>query len=482
MRANGRHYRAMRGGAIAAALLTLAASAAAQRPRISANVRQYVTIDTLMLVLAHARVIDGTGAPPRENQTIVVRDGRIAALGDAASIQQPAGAQVIDLTGKSVIPGLVMMHEHLYYPSGSDTYSNLSESFTRLYLAGGVTSMRTAGNSNGYGEINIANEIRRGEKPGPWIDATAPYLTGPGLDITQFYELKNAADATRVTSFWADAGATSFKAYMSITRAELAAAIREAHRRGLKITGHLCSVTYREAAALGIDDLEHGFFVSTDFAPDKKPDVCPGQKPGMTALAAVDPNGAAFKSLVADLVSHHVALTSTLTVFETFAPGQPEPPGIDVLDPILKDEFQKFRASLEKKNDPFYADLFAKARKMEVQFVRAGGLLLAGTDPTGAGGVIPGYSDQHQVELLVGSGFTPLEAIRICTLNGATYLGRTRDIGSIAVGKQADLVVIDGNPAANISDIRKVATVFKQGVGYDPAKLIASVKGKVGLF
>lgn len=482
MNANRIHRSVMRGDMIALAFLALATSAAAQRPKISANVRQYVTIDTPTVVLAHARVIDGTGAPPRENQTIVMRDGRIAALGDASSIQQPTGAQTIDLTGKTVIPGLVMMHEHLYYPSGSDTYSNLSESFTRLYLAGGVTSMRTAGNSNGYGEINIANEIRRGEKPGPWIDATAPYLTGPGLDITQFYELKDAADATRVTSFWADAGATSFKAYMTITRAELAAAVKEAHRRGLKITGHLCSVTYREAAALGIDDLEHGFFVATDFTPGKKPDACPGQKPGMTALAAVDPNGAAFKSLVADLVSHHVALTSTLTIFETFAPGQPEPPGIDVLDPILKDEFQKFRASLEEKKDPFYGDLFAKARKMEVQFVRAGGLLLAGTDPTGAGGVIPGYSDQRQVELLVGSGFTPLEAIRICTLNGATYLGKTRDIGSIAVGKQADLVVIDGNPAANISDIRKVATVFKQGVGYDPAKLIASVKGKVGLF
>ncbi|MEP7065857.1 MAG: amidohydrolase family protein [Gemmatimonadota bacterium] len=474
---------AMRGSARAAALIVVATvSLAAQRPTLSPNVRKYVAIDTPTVVLAHVRVIDGTGAPPRENQTIVVRDGRIAALGDAATVQQPAGAQVLDLTGKSVIPGLVMMHEHLYYPSGSDTYSNLSESFTRLYLAGGVTSMRTGGNANGYGEINIANEIRRGEKPGPWIDATAPYLTGSGLHITQFYELKDAADATRMTSFWADAGATSFKAYMTITRAELAAAVKEAHRRGLKITGHLCSVTYHEAAALGIDDLEHGFFVSTDFVPDKKPDVCPGQKRGIQALAAISRSDAAFKALVADLVAHHVALTSTLTVFETFATGRPEPPGLDVLDPILHDEYTKFRASLEEKKDPFVADLFAKERVMEVQFVRAGGLLLAGTDPTGAGGVIPGYSDQRQIELLVEGGFTPLEAIKICTLNGATYLGKTRDIGSIAVGKQADLVVIGGNPAANISDIRKVETVFKQGVGYDPAKLIASVKGKVGLF
>ena len=202
----------------------------------------------------------------------------------------------------------------------------------------------------------------------------------------------------------------------------------------------------------------------------------------MTALAAVDTNGAPFKALVADLVAHHVALTSTLTVFETFTPGTPEPPGLDVLDPILQDQFEQFRASVNKKTESIYIALFAKERAMELQFVHAGGLLIAGTDPTGGGGVIPGYSDQRQIELLVGSGFTPLEAIKICTLNGATYLGRAKQIGSIAVGKQADLMVVSGNPAAKISDIRNVEMVFKQGIAYDPAKLIASVKGKVGLF
>jgi imidazolonepropionase-like amidohydrolase len=467
---------------LAAACVIFAAPAVAQRPTLSKNVLQYVAIDTPTVVLTHVRVIDGTGAPPREDQTIVVRDGRIASVGDASASQAPAGAQTLDLTGKTVIPGLVMMHEHLYYPTGPGVYANLEESFTRLYLAGGVTSMRTAGNSNGYGEINIAHEIERGDKPGPWMDATAPYLQGPGLGITQMYELKNADDAQRMTSFWADVGATSFKAYMNITNAELRAAVKEAHKRGLKITGHLCSVTYHEAIADGIDDLEHGFFVATDFVADKKPDVCPGQTVGMTALAAVDTSSAPFKSLVADLIAHHVALTSTLTVFETFTPGTPMPPGQDVLDPILQQQFAQFHDAVQKRTGSIYASLFAKERAMEVQFVRAGGLLIAGTDPTGAGGVIPGYSDQRQIELLVGSGFTPLEAIRICTLNGASYLGRTKDIGSIAVGKQADLVVIDGNPVANIADIRKVQMVFKQGVGYDPAKLIASVKGKVGLF
>lgn len=465
-----------------AMLPSLATPAAAQRPTLSPNVRQYVTVDTAVVALTHVRVIDGTGAPAREDQTIIVRDGRIAAMGSAATVQPPAGAQLLDLAGRTVIPGLVMMHEHLYYPTGPGVYGNLSESFTRLYLAGGVTSMRTAGNVSGYGEINIARAIARGEKPGPWIDATAPYLQGPGLGIGQMYELKDAADARRMVDFWADAGATSFKAYMNITRAELAAAIQEAHRRGFRITGHLCSVTYREAAALGIDDLEHGFFVSTDFVRDKKPDVCPGQGVGMAALDTVSVDGPAFNALLRDLIAHHVAVTSTLTVFETFTPGQPMPRGLEVLDPILRKQFEDRYAATQKAAHSIYPTLFAKDRAMELKFAHAGGLLLAGTDPTGGGGVIPGYADQRQIELLVGSGFTPLEAIRICTLNGATYLGRADRIGSIAPGKQADLVVLRGNPAVNVKDVENVELVFKQGVGYDPARLIASVAGKVGLF
>jgi imidazolonepropionase-like amidohydrolase len=248
---SSRLVRAARAAAFTAVCIAahaLAAPAAAQRPTLSRNVRQYVAVDTSTVALTHVRVIDGTGAAARENQTLIIRDGRITALGDAASLQIPTGAQLLDLTGKSVIPGLVMMHEHLYYPTGPGVYGNLSESFTRLYLAGGVTSMRTGGNMNGYGEINIARAIDRGEKPGPWIDASAPYLQGPGLGMGQLYELKNADDARRMVNFWADAGATSFKAYMNITREALRAAVDEAHKRGLKVTGHLCSVTYREAA------------------------------------------------------------------------------------------------------------------------------------------------------------------------------------------------------------------------------------------
>ena len=453
----------------------------AQRPQLAQGVRDYVKVDAPIVVLTHVRVIDGTGAPAKEDQTIVIRDDKIAEIGNAASIATPVGATIVDLSGRSVIPGLVMVHEHLYYPTGPQVYGQLGQSFTRLYLAGGVTTMRTGGNVNGFMDINLKRLIENGQQPGPAIDSTAPYLNGPNTFL-QMYTLKDEDDAKRQVAYWAGAGATSFKAYMQITRAQLGAAVTEAHARGLKVTGHLCSVTYAEAADLGVDNLEHGFVAATDFVTDKQLDVCPGQGRGQQTVAALDENGEPFKALVRKLIDRKVTLTSTLTVFETFTPGRPLPPGLDVLTPQLKEQFEKNYARTAQNKQSNYLTLFPKAMALERAFVRAGGQLIAGTDPTGGGGVIPGYSNQRQIELLVEAGFTPLEAIKIATLNGATYLGREKAVGSIAVGKQADLVVVNGNPAASIADVRNVETVFRQGVGYDPAKLIDSVKGRVGLW
>jgi len=269
---------------------------------------------------------------------------------------------------------------------------------------------------------------------------------------------------------------------MQITRDGAKAAIDEGPRRGMKMTGHLCSVTYAEAADLGIDNLEHGFFAATDFVVDKQPDVCPGQARGQQTIAALDENGAPFKALVKKLVDRRVALTSTLTVFETLTRGRPMPPGLDVLTPQLKDSFQRAYERVSQNQQSVYPTLLPKAMRLERAFAKAGGMLVAGTDPTGAGGVVPGYANQRQIELLVEAGFTPLEAITIATLNGAKYLGRDARIGSLAIGKQADLVVVAGDPSAAIADIRRVETVFKNGVGYDPEKLIASVRGQVGVW
>ena len=464
-------------GAVSVAVLHLAA----QAPELSAAVRSYITVDAPVVALTHARVIDGTGAAPREDQTLIIQGGDITAIGGSATLPVPAGTTVIDLTGKSVIPGLVMLHEHFYYPTGPGVYGQLAESFSRLYLAGGVTTMRTGGNLNGFMDLNMMRAVEAGQKPGPSIDATAPYLNGPNPFI-QMRTLKGPEDSRRQVQYWTDEGATSLKTYMQITRGELAAAINEAHRRGIKVTGHLCSVTYAEAAGLGIDNLEHGFIAATDFVADKQPDVCPGQGAGQKTMAAIDENGAPFKALVRTLIEHNVALTSTLTVFETFTPGRPMPPGLEVLTPQLREQFEQNYARTQQNTESVYTTLFPKAMALERAFVRAGGTLVAGTDPTGGGGVISGFANQRQVELLVEAGFTPLEAIKISTLNGAVYLGRDARVGSLAAGKQADIIVIDGNPATTIADIRKVEMVYKQGRGYDPAKLIASVTGRVGLW
>jgi imidazolonepropionase-like amidohydrolase len=356
----------------------------------------------------------------------------------------------------------------------------------RLYLAAGVTTARTAGSVEGQSDINLRDQIDAGRLVGPHLDVTAPYLQGKGGSFIQMYQLKDAEDARRFVNFWADAGATSFKAYMHITREELGAAIDAAHKRGLKVTGHLCSVTYSEAIALGIDNLEHGFMVNTDLAPGKQPDVCPDAYTS-AFIDRAEPDGPEAKALIADLIAHHVAVTSTLPVFEGFVPNRP-PPNSRAMEVLTEQAraaymFGRTRASSAPPEAVARrAKTFARGQAMELAFARAGGLLIAGCDPTGNGGVIPGFSDHREVELLVEAGFTPAEAIKVSTLNGAVYLGRDKTIGSVEVGKNADLFIVAGDPSRDINDIEKVELVIKDGVVFDSQKLIDSVKGRYGQY
>ncbi len=450
-------------------------------PGISPQVLAFAKVDAGLIALTNARVIDGTGAPARERQTIVIKGRNIVAIGDTARVAPPEGATILDLTGRTVIPGLVMMHEHLFYPTGPQVYGGLGGSFPRLYLAGGVTTMRTGGNVSGFMDLRLKRLIEDGQQAGPAIDATAPYINGPN-GLMQMQALRTPEDARRHVEYWADAGATSFKAYMSVTRAQLAAAIDAAHRRGLKVTGHLCSVTYAEAADLGIDNLEHGFLAATDFVGGKKPDACPTAAETQAALSDLEEDSPRFQVLVRKLIDRKVALTSTLTVFETLTPGRPMPPGLDVLIAPLKAQFEERYARVAANAGSPYKKLFPKAMALERAFVRAGGLLLAGTDPTAAGGIGPGFANGRQIELLVEAGFSPVAAISIATRNGAEYLGQAARIGTIAFGRQADLVVVAGDPSTRIADIRNIETIFKHGLGYDPAKLVQSVRGHVGLW
>jgi imidazolonepropionase-like amidohydrolase len=459
----------------------LAAALCAQS-RFTPGTKPFVAVDAPVVALAHVRLIDGTGAEPRTDQTIVLDHGRISAVGPSASTSVPAGAQTLDLTGATVIPGLVGMHEHLFYPSGGGipTYNEQAFSFPRLYLASGVTTARTAGSLEPYTDLNVKRMIDAGKMPGPTLDVTGPYLEGAGSFAAQMHELTGPDDAARTVDYWAAEGVTSFKAYMNITHAELQAAVDAAHRHGIKITGHLCSIGFREAAAIGIDNLEHGLLVDTEFHPGKQPDVCPPQGVTRGELASLVLDSAPVRDMIADLVQHHVAITSTLAVFEAFDGGRPplEQRFLDALTPEAQTSYLGARARSQAGS---FLPMLKKEMDFEYAFVKAGGLLLSGADPTGNGGALAGFADQRNVELLVEAGFTVPEAICTATANGAKFLGQFDRIGSIAVGKQADLVVIDGDPAAHIADIRKVKLIFKDGVGYDPAKLLESVHGSVAL-
>lgn len=442
----------------------------------------FVTTRAPVIAITNVRVIDGTGAAPVENQTIVIRDGRIAALGPAVSTNVPDGAEVQDGAGRTVLPGYVMLHEHMYYPAGNGMYPDHSGSFAPLYLASGTTTIRTGGSMVPYSDLNLKLAIEAGRRIGPDIDVTAPYLNGPGLPIPAVKGLRDVADARRMVAFWAGEGSTSFKAYMQISRAQLGAAIDEAHRLGHRVTGHLCSVSYTEAADLGIDNLEHGFFAASDFAPGKEVDQCPGAAPARTALAARDPKSPEIQAWLQHLISKGVTITSTLTVMEISVPGQPEAPAgaLEAMTPQARESYQRSWRRVQQDTTGRARREYLAMMALEREFVRLGGLLVAGTDPTGYGGVVAGYANQRMIELLVEGGFSPVEAVRIATLNGARYLGRDTRIGSVAVGKDADLILIDGNPAAVIADVRKVLTVFRKGVGYDSRAIFASVKGTVG--
>ena len=302
-------------------------------PKFSDDVKKYIEYDTARIVLTHVRVIDGTGKPAVDDQNVTIENGKIAAIQPGADVAATPGTTVLDMHGHTVLPGIVGMHNHMYYIARPNLDAaghweapllvpQMTFSAPRLYLAAGVTTLRTTGSVEPYGDINLRDMIDAGQLVGPHIDVTAPYLQGRSDLFMQMYQLKDADDAHRFVDFWADAGATSFKAYMNITRAELKAAIDEAHKRGMKLTGHLCSVTYPEAIELGIDDLEHGFFVNTQLAPGKQPDVCP-LKDTMAFLEHADADSPEAKALIQELVAHHVAITSTLPVFEHMVPNRP---------------------------------------------------------------------------------------------------------------------------------------------------------------
>ena len=462
--------------------LVLPHALSAQRPdSLSEEVRKYVAVDTAVVVLTDVLLVDGTGGPPRPGQTVVIREGRIAEVGPSASVRAPAGARTLDLGGHTLIPGIVGMHDHLFYTAAGGRAVQMSYTGPRLYLGSGVTTIRTTGGRAPYAEINLKDRVDHGFTPGPRIHLTAPYLTG--AEGGGSMAVVSSPDAARrFVAYWASEGATWIKAYTDIRRGELAAAIKEAHKRGVKVTGHLCSVSFREAVALGIDNLEHGMLTASDFDPAKQPDVCPVEQVG--ELGQADPKGEMAREVIATLVKRGVPMTSTLAVYEPFVANRPtrDDRTLRAMTPELRETYLKLRQQIDSSGTgSVTVEGLLHAMAFEKAFVEAGGVLASGVDPTGIGGALAGYGDQRNYELFIEAGFTPAQAVKIMTANGAKILGVDKRLGTVERGKLADLVVLKGDLTADPSVIRNPTVVFKDGVGYDTAKLIASIEGRVGI-
>lgn len=465
----------------AAACSALCSPAASPRPADA-----FAAVNAPVVALEHARVVDGLGHPPVDRQTLVIAGGLIRAMGADGSVAVPADALRLDLSGKSVLPGLVMVHEHLFYSSIVAAPFHVNEmefSFPRMYLAAGVTSARTCGSVEPYTDLQLKADIDAGKVPGPKLHLTMPYLDGEGTGITQIRPVPSAAAAVRMIDYWADEGFTSAKVYVNLPAEIMGPAIAEAHRRGMQVTGHIGRVSYGEAAGLGIDDLEHGFMAMSDFIAGRRPGDPSNPVGTYRSLETINPDGPEVAALIRTLVDRHVAVTSTLAIFETFTPGRriDGPAELQALSPPLRDTYLTRWAAVNAKASTMAVHALKNDMKLELRFFRAGGLLVAGTDPTGYGGVIAGYGNWRAIELLVEAGLSPVEAIQVATSNGARLLGIGAATGSVEVGKAADLVVVDGDPAAQISDLRKVQTVFKDGVGFDSRRLFESVRGSVGI-
>jgi imidazolonepropionase-like amidohydrolase len=455
--------------------------------RFSPEDAQFVAFSQPIIAFTHIRVVDGTGSEPRANMTVVVREGRIEGLGASGVVTVPKGATVIDGSGKTLLPGFVMMHQHMYFTSTKPgQFGEFPYSFSRLYLAGGITTMRTAGSLSVDADLNTRDAIESGQQPGPDIDVTGPYFEAPPIPTYKIPVLKSPTQAIEMVNFWADMGVTSFKVYQHITRAELRAIVDAAHARGIKVTGHLCSITFREAAEIGIDNLEHGFLVATDFVPDKKPDECPAAGKTRKSLDSLDPDSPAATQLMQLLIDKGIPLTSTLSVVEILTPGRPKisDRALALLMPELQAAYEETWNRYQRSpSDTITASTIPQIVRLDRKFVRMGGTLLVGTDTPGpGGGVIPGFGARRELEIMVQEGFSFPAALKAATLNGARYLGRNANIGSIEPGKRADLVVINGDPTTDIMALQNMPLVFKAGIGYRTDKIFESLRGKIGLY
>lgn len=447
--------------------LMLAAPALGQSA--DGDIKSFYKAEGNSFILENARVVDGTGAPARTGATVVIDKGAITYVG-SGNFTAPAGAKRIHLAGHTVLPGLVMMHEHINYFSGAYIWDSMPSSVPKLLLAAGVTTARTAGGEAPQVDLNLKKRLDAGRAPGPRLFVTGAYLNAESGGFLGDTVVATAAEGREVTAYWGNRGASSMKVYSAISPDALRGAVEEANRRGMHVAGHLGEISCTEGANAGIHTIEHSL---TSCAKDF------GVAPDAMGSFRYDSSSSGAKRLISLLVQKKIAMVATPTVSEPYEATADE---LSILSPDQRGRYD----DMTKNPPPWFPPRAAMTswdrqhRAFERDFVVAGGRLLIGGDAMDFG-LVPGYANHNAMVALVRGGFTPLQVIKFATSDAADFLKAGDRFGTVAPGRAADLLIVKGAPDRRIEDIRAVTYVFKDGVAYDPAKLRAAAKGKLGL-
>jgi imidazolonepropionase-like amidohydrolase len=433
----------------------------------------YLAFETGPVLIADVELVDGTGSAPRASVDVLIADGHIAAVGEG--LAAPAGTRRIDGTGLTLIPGIVGAHNHTHIPGAP----LLQRAAARLYLANGVTTIRTVGAASPLADLAMAQAAEAGVAAAPRVSTSSPYVSGPG-DAPVMVQPSSGDEARAFVRRWADIGVGWIKLYRRVEPHIAQAVIDEAHAQGLLVAGHLCSLTFAEAAAMGIDTIEHGLVSASDFLAGKPQGECIAGS--VQAMAEVDPDGPAAQAVYRALIENGTALVSTLAIVETRYPHryQGEERIVRYLAPAFREAYDARQASLAEDRQNTAPDAaFANALRFERAFFEAGGLLAAGLDPGRHN--LPGFGDQRNYALFLEAGFSPEEAVQVMTLNGAIVIGRDSELGSVEPGKRADLALLDGSLSSDPSAITRPVLVFRGGQAFSPERLLDGLEGQVGL-
>jgi len=417
------------------------------------------------VAIEHVRLFDAERAVAIEDQTVIVRGARIMAVGPAASTAAPAEAERVDGRGRTLLPGLFDMHVHANPQDGL------------LDIASGVTGGRDLGND--MGDLKrLTTQWDSGAAIGPqlWkaglIDGHGPYQAPTGAYAD------TAAEAVAAVDRYADQGYVQIKLYSSLKPELVPAIVAEAHRRGLRVSGHVPDgMVAADFVRQGADELQHINFIFLNFlAPKVKDTRTPERFTAVGEYAAgIDLDSQPVKDFIALLLEHGTTVDVTLNTFEgmlTGRPGQVSPDFAPVLDRLpVQVRRQAYAGGLPvtAANDQRYRDSYAAFLKMTKRMSDAGVPILVGTDS------LAGVMLHRELELEVRAGIQPTRALQNATFLAARVLKQDTELGSIRVGKRADLLLVEGDPTTNISDVRRGRLVLKSGVIYDPAQLYAAI-------